>query len=267
MAKQNHLFLILLLLIISLLLEYPAAAEDEKRTLIINLQAVHKDTPYYERPEERKYGNPYFIKMIKIRGNNQFESLPETEANVLYYGEVKLGSPARTHGVLIDFEGKDKLLWVDSDADKNYTEETCYQIFKSDRIPGINFYFSPAPISFQVRFDFEGRQFESLIQFDLPFLAVARTGYQDHFFLATRSWFTGIIHTGETETRVAVVDTNDNGIYRDPDDLIIIDRDYDLNFTPKESSILAKAKTIKLESKRWSVSYEFLPEKLILTER
>ncbi len=266
MNKQYRLFLLPLLLIAPLL-AHPAAAKDEKRTLSINLQAVHKDTPYFKRSDERKLGNLHYIKMIKIRGNDQFESLPKTEANVLYYGEINLGSPARTHGVLIDFEGKDKLLWVDSDADKNYTEETCYQIFKSDRVPGINFYFSPAPISFQVRFEFQGRQFESLVQFNLPFLAVARTGYQDHFFLNTRSWFTGSIQSGDTEIRVAVVDANDNGIYRDPDDLIIIDRDYDLNFTPKESSVLAKTKTVKLESGRWIVSYESLPEKLILTER
>lgn len=256
-----------MLLLIPLLLEQPVGAEQKTRTMEINLQAVHQNTPYFKRSDERKPGNSYLIKMIKIQGNDLFKSLPETEANVLYYGEVKLGSPARTHGVLVDLEGKNKLLWVDSDADKNYAEETCYQIFKSDRVPGVNFYFSPAPINFLVRFVFEGRQFESLIQFDLPFLAVARTGYQDLFFLSTRSWFTGVIHTEEAEIRVAIVDTNDNGIYRDSDDLIIIDRNYDLNFTPQESSFLAKTKTVKLESKRWNVLPEFLPEKLILTER
>lgn len=267
MFKRNRPLLLLVLLLVTLLLEYPATAEQDKSTMEIKLQAVHKDTPAFQRSDERIMGNPYLIRMVKIRDNAQFKSLPETEANVLYYGEVKLGFPARAHGILIDFEGKDKLFWVDSDADNNYAGETCYQIFKSDRVPGINFYYSPAPIGFQIAFDFEGRQFESLIQFNLPFLAVARTDYQDLFFLTTRSWFTGIIHTGETEIRVALVDTNDNGIFHDSDDLIIIDRNYDLNFAPKESSVLSKTKTIKLESKRWNVSYEFLPEKLILTER
>ena len=265
MLKRNLLLITLILAVI--FMGCRTMAEPEKRILEINLQAVHKDTPYFERTEEQKWGKGYLIKMIKIRGNDKFQSLPETQANVLYYGELNLGSPERTHGVLIDFEGKDKLLWVDSNADNNFVGETCYQIFKSDRIPGINFYYSPTPIDFLVAFEFEGRQFESAIQFDLPFLAVARTGYQDLLFLTTRSWFTGSVPMGTTELRVAVVDTNDNGLYNDSDDLLIIDRDFDLNFTPKESTVLAKTKTIKFDSERWNVCYDFLPEKLILTER
>lgn len=263
MSGRSRFFSIWVMIIATLLLEYPAAAKPEKRTLNIRLQSVHKDTlgfKYSSRP------NPYPIRMIKIRDNPQFKSLPDTEANVLYYGEVKLGSPARAHGILIDFEGKEKLLWADSDADNNFAGEAVYQIFKSDRFPGTNYYYAPTPISFQVAFDFEGRRFDSLLQFDL-FFAVARIGYQDYFALTTRTWLIGSIPAGDAELRVAVIDTNNNGIYCDSNDLLMIDRDYDLNFSPKESSILAKTKTIKLLSERWNVSYEFIPEKLILTER
>ncbi len=268
MSKRSFFSFILLSMIISILLENPATAVNpEKRILNIQLQAIHKDTPGFFRSEELTFGNYYLIRMVKIRDNPQFKSLPETEANVLYYGEVKLGSPIRTHGILIDFEGKDKLFWVDSDADNNYAEEPGYLIFKSDRVPGVNFYYSPTPISFQVAYEFEGHCFKSLIQFNMPFLAVARTGYQDLFYLTTRTWFAGNINTGENDLRVSLVDTNDNGIYSDSDDLLFIDRDYDLNFTLKESSILAKAKAIKIGAKRWNVSTEFLPKKLILTER
>ncbi len=267
MSKRNHLLITMVLFLVMILLEYPTVAEPEKRSIEINLQAVHKDTPLFERTEERKLGNGFLIKMIKIRDNPKFKSLPETNANVLYYGEVKFGLPARAHGVLIDFEGKDKLLWVDSDADNNYAGETCYQLFKSDRIPGINFYYSPTPVNFLVAFDFEDHKYESIIQFDLPFLAVARNGYQDLFFLSTRSWFTGSVNTGKTELRVAVVDTNDNGLYNDSNDLLIIDQDFDLNFSPKESNALARTKNIKFESEQWDVFYGFLPEKIILTER
>jgi hypothetical protein len=267
LIKRKLLISALLLPLIMVLLEYSAMSEPEKRIMEINLRAVHKNTPLFERSEERKLGNGYLIRMIKIRDNDKFGSLPDTEANVLYYGEVKLGSPARTHGVLIDFEGKEKLLWVDSDADNNYAGETCYQVFKSDRVPGINYYFSPTPIDFLVAYEFKGRRFESLIQFDLPFLAVSRTGYQDLFFLATRSWFTGSIQMENNELRVAVVDTNDNGLYSDPEDLLIIDEDYDLGFSYNESNVLAKTKIITLQSERWNIDYQFLPEKLILTER
>jgi hypothetical protein len=66
---------------------------------------------------------------------------------------------------------------------------------------------------------------------------------------------------------VAIVDTNDNGLYNDSEDLLIIDEDYDLNFSINESIVLAKTKTITLQSERWNIDYQFLPEKLILTER
>lgn len=268
MSGRSRLFCsVLIMILITWLLEYTVAAKPEKRTLNIQLQPVHKDTPVFSFSNNTKPGSSYPIRLIKIRDNPLFKSLPDIEANTLYYGEVKLGSPARTHGILIDFEGKEKLLWADSDADHNFAGEIGYRIFKSDRVPGTNYYFSPTPIGFQVAFDFEGRRFESLIQFNLPFFEIARTSYQDYFSLITRTWFTGNIRIGETELRVGVVDTNNNGIYRDSNDLLMIDRDYDLNFTPKESNILAKTKTIKLLSERWNVSYDFLPEKLILTER
>lgn len=258
--------LLMMLLIISLS-EHTGVAKSEKRTLDIPLQPVHKDTPRFGSSNRPQPGNSYPIRMVKVQDNPLFKSLPDTEAKTLYYGEVKLGSPARTHGVLIDLEGEAKLMWVDSDADGNFAGETGYQLFKSDRVPGTNYYYSPSPLSFNVAFDLEGRRFESLLQFNLPFLEIVRTGYQDYFSLITRTWFIGNIRVDGTELRVGIVDTNNNGIYRDPDDLLMIDRDYDLNFTPKESSVLAKAKTIKVLSQRWEVSYEFLPEKLILTER
>jgi len=267
MSGRSRFLSIFLLMIVSLFLNYPAAAKPEKRTLTIQLQPVHKAAPGFNSSGESKLGNPYSIRMVKIRNNPQFKSLPDTEANVLYYGEVKLGSPARTHGILIDFEGEEKLFWVDSDADNNFAGETAYQIFKSDRVPGTNYYYSPTPISFQAVFEFEDHRFESLLQFNLPFLAVARTGYRDYFTLTTRTWFTGNLKVGENELRIGIIDTNNNGIYQDSNDLLMIDRDYDLTFSPKESSALAKTKTIKLLSERWNVSFEYLPEKLILTER
>lgn len=266
MSRRSRLLLLLLIITI-FTSEFSIAAQGEKKILHIQLQPVHKANPGFNLSHKPKQAIPYLIRMVKIRDNPQFKSLPTTDASVLYYGAVKLGTPVRTHGVLIDLESNEKLLWVDSDADNNFAGEIGYPVFKSDRVPGTNYYYSPTPISFQVAFDFEDRRFENTIQFDLAFLAVARTGYRDYFTLTTRTWFTGNLHLEDLDLRIGIIDTNNNGIFGDSEDLLLIDEDYDLNFTPKESRTMAETKTIKLFSKRWNVSYKYLPEQLILTER
>ena len=160
MSRRSRLFLLLLAITI-FTSEFSTAAQAEKKILHIQLQPVHKANPGFNLSYEPKQVIPYLIRMVKIRDNPQFISLPDTEATVLYYGAVKLGTPVRIHGVLIDLESKEKLLWVDSDADNNFAGEIGYPVFESDRVPGINYYYSPIPISFQVAFDFEDRRFES----------------------------------------------------------------------------------------------------------
>jgi hypothetical protein len=252
-----------LLYLLTLLILIPVYAEET--ALEINLQAVDKDTPSFKRAVEKELGSEYQLKMVKIKNYSQITVPPNTEAAVLYYGEIKLGSPVQTYGILVDFEGKDKVLWVDSNGDGDFSQETPYQIFKSDRYPGVNVYYSPEPIVFQVTYSVAGQAFKLPLQFELPYLLISRVGHADHFFLRTRPWLTGSVDDNGEEIRVAVVDANDNGNYNDPEDLFFVDQNYDLNFDIKESKELKKVKTIKLKSKnRYQTDFQFLPQKIIL---
>lgn len=251
-----------------LVISFSLVHSENSFTSEIKLQPVHKDTPSFKRSKENQDGKEYKIKMVKIRDNQSIKQPPQTEANVMYFTNVKLGIPETEYGVLIDFEGKDKKLWVDSDADGDYAEETSYAIFKSDRYPGINVYYSPTPLTFQVKFnsfDFAGSSYTSPMQFDLPYLVVAQFGFYDLFKLETRTWFTGVFSEGNDEIQLALVDTNDNGIYNDPDDLCFVDQDYDLSFNIKESKTIAKMKSFKTKSKnKYSLDFTTLPEKLLI---
>jgi hypothetical protein len=166
---------------------------------------------------------------------------------------------------LIDFEASNKALWVDSQANKDYQNKPVYEIFKSDRFPGANIYYSPNPLEFEVKYQFSGHAYQTRLDFDLTYLIVARAGFEDYFRLSNRTWFIGSIQTGGDEQTIAVVDTNDNGVYQDPEDLLFIDSDFDMQFSAQEGNPLKKLKTIKLKSKeRFKPDFSSLPEKLIL---
>jgi hypothetical protein len=227
------------------------------------LHPIHTENPYIEEKEDS--GQKCYIKMIKIRNHQEVITPPETEANILYYGKVKLGSPAKEYGMLLDLEGENKFIWVDSDGNKDYSGETKYQIFKSDRYPGIEVYYSPVPLAFLVEYHFKDQVFINPLQMDLPYLLLQRAGFDDYLILKTRTWLTtNLLYNGE-EIPVALVDLNHNGTFNDPEDMIYLDSDYDLNFAPQEGKILKEAATIRLKSrKRLKLDYQFVPEKLIV---
>lgn len=230
----------------------------------IELKPVHKDTPIFTRSKDNEYGRKHSLKMVKVANNPQISVPPDTEAFVLYYGRVKLGLPEKEYGILVDFEGKDKYLWVDSDADGDFAEESPAQIFKSDRYPQVNVYYAPTPLTFQTGFTTDNHVYHTALQFDLPYLLIARTGREDVFYLTTRTWLYGELTLEDTEVYFALVDTNDNGIYHEPDDLVFVGLD-DLNFTAQKGIPIKKFKSFKLKSKsRYQIDFGGCPEKLII---
>jgi hypothetical protein len=241
----------------------PIWADESGREIF--LKPVQKDTPAFTRSKDNEYGFKYSLKMVKVAGNPQITTPPATDAMVLYYSQVKLGVPAKEHGVLVDFEGKDKQIWVDSDGDGDFAEESPAQIFKSDRYPNVNVYYAPTPLTFQVEYTMTDHSYRTELQFDLPYLFIARTGREDIFYLTTRTWFYGELILDEEDIYFGLVDTNDNGLYNDPDDLIFIGRDSDLNFTQKKGAPVKKSKNLKSKAKaRYLIEYGEGPEKLIL---
>lgn len=246
------------------LLLAPVSA-NEKTISEVFLQPVQKDTPSFKRTPERDLGLQYPIRLVKIHDDLRIVLPPDIKANVLYYGNIKLGSPASEYGILIDLEGKDKNLWVDADADGNFNEESPYQLFKSDRYIGVNVFYSPLPLVFNVKYDFEDHIYQVKLNFDLPYLAVAQSGFKDFLYLRSRTWFTGIIESSVASLQFALVDANDNGFYNDPEDLIFFDVDYDLNFNGKEEKSIKNQKSINLKAGvNFKIDYQSCPEKLIL---
>ena len=233
----------------------------------VHLQPVHKDTPRFKRNKSSENGSKYQIKMVKVEGHPQIAVPPDTNAKVLYYGQTQLGIPPKEYGILVDFEAEEKMFWVDSDADGDFAEESPYLIFKSDRYVGGSVYYSPIPVGFRVKYTTGNITIERTIQFDLPYLVVVRAGLDDCLFLAARTWLTGVIVAGQDEYRIAIVDTNDNGIYNDPEDLLFIDEDFDLNFVEKEGKPLKRWKMLKFKTgEKYRLRFDCLPEKLILTK-
>ncbi len=254
----------IVILVFVLLLPVDAAGDN----LIIPLKAIHKETPAFNRSKEQELGALCKVKMVRISDNPLIKTPPQPDLKVLFYGEFPLGNPAVNHGFLIDFEGKEKLFWVDSDANQEYATEASYAIFKSDRYPGLNIYCSPTPVIIQASYTIDDHQFRTELQFEMPYLYVLRNWLQDRFYLMTRTWFMGVLPVGDEELTLALVDSNDNGNYNDPDDLLFIDSNYDLNFNSKEGKPLRSMKQLKVKSgDKYELDFHCCPEKLILKKR
>lgn len=232
---------------------------------MVPLYPVHNDTPYFIRNKAGELGVPYPVKMVKIRDNPVIKAPPDTAANVLYYGQVNFGNPLTAHGILFDLEGKTPKLWVDSDGKGDYSAQVPQTLYKSDKYPGINVYYAPAPLTMNAGYTFPDHTYYLPVQFDLPYLIVAQAGFEDFCHLKNRTWLTGVITVDDDEIRIALVDTNDNGHYNDPEDLIFVDWDYDLNFSLKESLPIKSCKSLKLPSRlKMKIDYSATPEKIIL---
>lgn len=258
--KRQILWMALLTLCFTII---PAWA-DETNSREILLQPVHKDTPFIKRPKNQELGLNYPIKMLKIKDNPLVKAPPAVNAAVLFYGEVNLGYPPKTYGILIDFEGAEKALWPDQNGDRDYASETMYPLFKSDRYTGGNIYFSPTPLTFQVDYLFNGECYSVPIQMELPYLIIFRAGFGDFLNLQTRTWFIGTFEGPKGEQQVAIVDANDNGIYNDPEDMIFIDKNFDLAFSTEEGKKLKSFRSLPMQDGNYSVNFGMCPMKLIL---
>ena len=58
-----------------------------------------------------------------------------------------------------------------------------------------------------------------------------------------------------------MVDTNDNGFYNDPEDMVFMDLNHDLNFGPDESKALKKGVTFKLKKSSLQTGFSISPGK------
>jgi hypothetical protein len=237
----------------------------DTQTTDIPLYQVHNDTPFFKRTKSNELGNPYPVKMVKIRDNPIIKSPPNTSANVLYFGEIKLGNPPVAHGILFDLEGKPPQLWVDANGRGDYFSQIPQTLYKSDKYAGINVFFAPAPLTVNAKYTFSDHTYQIPLQYELPYLIVAQAGFDDFLFLKARTWFTGVLPGLDDDIQIALVDTNDNGFYNDPEDLIYIDWNYDLNFSVGEGIPVKSCQSLKLPSKlKYKIDFSLVPEKIIL---
>lgn len=227
------------------------------------LHPVQNDPPFVNRSKAYQLGTAFALKMIKIRDNPLIATPPATTANVLYFGQIKLGSPSIDYGILFDLEGKQKQLWVDGNGTGDYSGQTPQTLFKNEKYSGVDVYYSPTPLTFNVKYTYPGHTYQLPIRFELSYLRVTQDD-DDFFYLKIRTWLMGEIHGDNDDIAIALVDTNDNGNYNDPEDMLFIDWKYDLNFTA-EGNPIKSSKFIKLPSKlKYQIDYSAAPEKLIL---
>jgi hypothetical protein len=231
----------------------------------VPLRPVSTDRPFRLKVKE-EVGQRCDLQMTRVRGNSKIEKPPLIDVNVLYYAEAVFGNPAKTYGLLVDIEGERKLIWVDADGDRDFAEETSYELFKSDRYPGLNVYYSPMPLRFDVTYLIAGEEYTMPVYFDLPYLIVARAGYHDFLLLKTRTWLAGNLYLEDEEIPIALVDMDFNGCFDDPQDLFLMDMDYDLNFSSSEAVKIRNAAKLRFKRRTYGeIDFGSVPKKIIVT--
>ncbi|HHW12390.1 MAG TPA: hypothetical protein GXX33_05240 [Firmicutes bacterium] len=228
------------------------------------LHPIDKDRPFSLELKEDE-GQKCELRMVRVKGNAKIAKPPQIDANVLYYAEAKLGNPAKVYGLLVDLEGEKKQIWVDADADLDFAEERGYELFKSDRYPGLNVYYAPMPLSFNVTYKIADEEYSIPVSFDLPYLIVARAGYHDFLLLRTRTWLAGHLYIEDEEIPIALVDTDFNGCFNDPQDLLFLDTNYDLNFSAAESLTIKRAAKPRIKPGiKVELNFKAVPKKIIV---
>lgn len=240
----------------------PIATADSDAVISVMLQPVNKNSPVMG-PNVTPVRCP--LKLSRIHGHSKIVIPPETTARVGFLGEIGLGIPARTFAILFVLEEKSNELWVDGDGDGDFSEETPIPLLTGTNDRGQNSFYAAAPLVFAVNYASGSGEYQVSLRFDLMVTVISQTNDdEDYCLLQARTWFGGVISVPGTELSVALIDTNNNGLYHDPVDMIYLDTDYDLSFSLSEGKAISSQKSLKLGTGLYQFDYQSCPEKLIL---
>lgn len=198
-----------LLLFVTLLLPKVWAKNTQNK---VNFHPIHWGAPAKDSIRPGRY---YEIKTVRVREDETWKNkvLPETAGDILYYAEVKFEGTDRTYGIIMDLSLEEKRLWVDADADGDYHEEKCYELFTL-KVGALNGYFTPEPLVINRVFQFECGDVNQQILFDLTSFVISEDSHQSScIYLRSRTWFTGSMKINNEEIRIALTDEDDNGLY------------------------------------------------------
>lgn len=221
-------------------------------------------------PESYKKAGDYWSALQKVEleigKQNQFRDLPVLGMKSPFTGFITLGDQPGKFGVIVDIMGEEKRLYIDTDGDGSFKNETWSPLL--DEWQGLQIYWveGPEPVRLQVGYQsLPGKTYPMEISvsgiLNKPGAFVKE---QPYLKVAVRSWFLAKLVEDGGEKLAAVVDHNHNGKFSDPEDQLFIDVNDDGYFNEKEFIKRSRGVTLKDGKKKVTVDWDMYPEKLVI---
>lgn len=221
-------------------------------------------------PAHYKNGQAYWDALQEVKlavgGQEQFRDLPFLGMKRPFTGAIVMGDKPQKFGVIVDINGDEKRLYIDTDGDGSFAKEPWFPLL--NEWYGLQIYsvLSPDPITLRVNYNAcpdGSRPIQIMVS---GFLNRPGPLIKDQPYLRieVRTWFLAKLQDNGVSRLAAVVDRNHNGRYDDPEDELFIDRNDDGYFETDEA--ISRKRGIRLHSgnRELPVNWEAYPERLVI---
>lgn len=222
-------------------------------------------------PTHFKNANAYWDSLQEVKltvgGQEQFRDLPSSLGmKHPFTGMIVIGDKPQKFGVIVDINGDEKRIYVDTDGDGSFAKEPWFPLL--NEWYGLQIYsvLSPDPITLQANY--------SAISDGTRPVQITVSGFlnkpgplmkeEPYLLIEVRTWFLAKLEEAGGIRLAAVVDCNNNGRYDDSEDALFIDRNDDGYFDTDEA--ISRKHGIRLGSgnRQLSVNWAAYPEQLVI---
>ncbi len=259
------------IMVVSLVLVFSCMAWAKKVTIGKMLPgeypslAITNHTPQSFRKSKEYWDSRQKVE-LSIGGQDQFKELPKLGMKQPFTGYIVLGDKPQKFGVIVDIVGNEKRLYIDTDGDGSFANESWHPLL--NEWYGLEIYTveGPEPITLMVPYRAKNNQ-----SFPLEIEVGGLLNKPGPFFqakpflnISVRTWFLARLVEDGFEKLTAVVDRNNNGKYNDPEDAFYFDLNDDGYFSDDEMSLHKTGVTIRDGKEKLPVNWDVYPDKIMI---
>jgi hypothetical protein len=210
------------------------------------------------------YWNSLRKVQLEVGNLSRFKDVPKLGLKNPYTGVIELGDKPQRFGVIVDIVGEEKRLYVDTNGDGSFKDENWVPLI-NEWYGNQNYWIiAPEPIKLMVRYQAKSDQAYPIEIAVNGALIDSGSSQKVKPFLAVevRTWFLAKVTEDGVEKLMAVIDSNHNGCFNDPEDQFLIDYNDDGFFTLDEALARKKGITLKSGKQKLNVDWDVYPDSL-----